>query len=77
MNVKTLQEPDDNGCDENDTEGLLDEVLRLLPEQLPHVLRPRHTIIRQLHDERNRLPFENRPLEKKCRDDREKNSEEI
>ena len=58
--VERLKEPDDERCEENDRERTLEEVLRLVPEQLADVFRARQTVVRQLHDERNRLAAEHR-----------------
>ena len=33
MRIEALQEPDGDGCEEDDGKGALDKVLRLIPEQ--------------------------------------------
>ena len=49
--VESLKEPDEDGCHEDNGEGLLQEVLRLIPHQHKDALGGREAVVGQLHDE--------------------------
>ena len=66
MRVKGLQEPDDNGCQKDNGKRTLQEILCLFPQQLCHIFQSRHTVIGQLHDERNRFTPECGILGNQC-----------
>ena len=55
--VKSLQDPNENGRQENDRKGSLQEILCLFPKQLPYILSSRKAIVRKLHHKRHRLSF--------------------
>ena len=48
--VEGLQEPDDDGGDEDDGEGALDEVARLVPQQMGNAAGGGETIVGEFHD---------------------------
>ena len=75
--VKALQEPHDDGGDQDDREGPVKEILRLLPEKLRHVLRAGQTVVRQFHHERHCLAPEQRALEQVRRQDAVHDAQDI
>ena len=77
MQIKALQEPDHDRCTKNNGKCSLQEVLCFFPEKLTNIFRSRHTIIRKLHNKRNRFSFKHRPFHCKCSKDSHQDSEEI
>lgn len=75
--VKALEEPDDDRGQKNDRERALEKVLCLLPEQQRHALEPWHTVIRQLHDKRNRFAAEGRLVHNERCEDADEHAEDI
>ena len=71
-----MQEPDDDGCKENDCEGTLDKILCLVPEQKCNALEAWQPVIRQFHYKWNRPAAEGR-LEHQRGENAEQDAEHI
>ena len=77
MEAEGLQEPDDDRAEEDDGESSLQEVLRLFPEEPQDILRSRHPVVREFHDEGHRLAFVHRLAGDDREEDAEDDAEEV
>ena len=75
--IKVLQEPDDDGADEDDRECTLEEISGFIPHEAQDIFHTGHTVIRKLHDEGHRFPSEKSTLEEESGQDRHTDTEEI
>ena len=75
--IKVLQEPDDDGADEDDRECTLEEISGLIPHEAQDIFHTGHTVIRKLHDEGHRFPSEKSTLEEEGGQNRHADTEEI
>ena len=77
MCAKGLQEPDHDRREEDYCKRPLQEIARLLPEQLADVFRTRHPVVWQLHDERDCLAAEHRAAQQKRHEDAHQNAAKV
>ena len=77
MRIKALQEPDNDRRKENDRKCTRQEILCLVPDQTTNTLRTRETIVRQLHNKRNRFPAECCMIKDPCKSDTDHNAGKI
>ena len=75
--IKVLQEPDDDGADEDDRECTLEKISGLIPHETQDIFHTGHTVIRKLHDKGHRFPSEKSTLEEESGQDRHADTEEI
>ena len=64
VEIKALQEPHDDGCDQDHAEGPCEEVPGFFPEKLPDVFQAGHPVVGQLHDKGDSLAPEDGLLKK-------------
>ena len=77
MRTECCQEPDNNRCQKYNRKCSLKEIFCLIPQKLQNILGPRHSVIRQLHNERYRIPFENTVLRNHCHQNTDCNTAKI
>ena len=58
VKIEGLEEPDNDRGDKDDGKGSLEEILGLVPKEAEHIFRAGHTVIGQLHHERNGFSLE-------------------
>ena len=77
MHIKSLQEPDHQGCHKYNSKCSLQKIFRFVPEQMSDILCTRHTIVRKFHNKRNRLSTEECPAHQKCHQDSHQNPAKV
>ena len=77
LEVKGLQEPNDDGRDKDHREGALQKVLGLFPEEKENVLRARHAVVREFHHEGHGFALEEGLSHRKAEENRRENPEEV
>ena len=77
MHVKTLQEPDCYGCQENDGEGPLQEILCFVPQKMTYIFGARHPVVWKFHHKRNGFAAEHGVSHEQCHENTHKNTAEV
>ena len=75
--VEALEEPDDNRCDEDYGEGLLEEVFCLFPHKLDRAPEWRKPVVRKLHYKGRCFALEEDFLVEECNEDSDHDAEQV